>query len=94
LDTGQELERECEFGMALKYYFAGRMFFARLRQHLKHQPAPKRILEMAPTLGKKFQDLYEGLLPMTNAQASNNNNWHSQHPPIIHIGKRYTFYRI
>jgi hypothetical protein len=34
LNKGKELERACDFAMALKYYFAGRMYFAakKLRQ--------------------------------------------------------------
>lgn len=34
MNKGKELERACDFAMALKYYFAGRMYFAarKLRQ--------------------------------------------------------------
>ncbi len=43
LEKGKELERACEFSMALKYYFAGKMYFAKYlkwqtRQAL-HAPA-------------------------------------------------------
>ncbi len=73
LATGKELERSCNFAMALKYYFAGRMFFARLNQ-LKQQQDP--ILEQMQMKQKwtdheyeqQFNSLYEELLPMTNAQ--------------------------
>ena len=34
LDTGKELERACEFAVALKFYFAGKMFFARWKHHI------------------------------------------------------------
>ena len=37
LDTGKELERACEFAAALKFYFAGKMFFARWRHHISLQ---------------------------------------------------------
>jgi tRNA(Arg) A34 adenosine deaminase TadA len=72
LETGKELERACDFAMALKYYFAGRMFFARLKKHpqlyqrLQAQEQWKTRLKYE----KKFDELYSDLLPMTNAEAS------------------------
>jgi hypothetical protein len=38
LDTGKELERACEFALALKFYFAGKMFFARWKHHISMYP--------------------------------------------------------
>jgi len=72
LETGKELERTCNFALALKYYFAGRMFFARLKKHpqlrkcLQAQEQWKTRLKYE----KKFDELYSDLLPMTNAEAS------------------------
>jgi hypothetical protein len=75
LDTGKELERACDFAMALKYYFAGRMFFARFKQYLPDELALPATFEVDFYLTrlkyrKEFEDLYNGLLPMTNAQVS------------------------
>jgi hypothetical protein len=75
LETGKELERACDFAMALKYYFAGRMFFARLKkhrqfsQHSKRRPEHEKHWEML-NYEAEFKDRYDGLLPMTNAEAS------------------------
>ncbi len=75
LDTGKELERACDFAMALKYYFAGRMFFARLNRHQPLQHLPATFLQVKRNWKRlkyeeEFKDRYNGLLPMTNAQAS------------------------
>ena len=72
-NTGKELERSCDFAMALKYYFAGRMFFARLKQRAQHanfRTVPEQLLKKWDThkYEQEFQALYVDLLPMTNAQ--------------------------
>jgi hypothetical protein len=67
LDTGKELERSCNFAMALKYYFAGRMFFARLKQSNQH-PCLSEQKWIEGEYEQQFDSLYEELLPMTNAQ--------------------------
>lgn len=80
LINGKELERACEFAMALKYYFAGRMFFARLKnfefslengQTLSALPVVKKWKALKYEI--EFRALYEDLLPMTNAKASHGN---------------------
>jgi hypothetical protein len=63
--------------MALKYYFAGRMFFARLK-YFEIWAAENHIgissysetFEKWKEYKQDFQELYDGLLPMTNAQVS------------------------
>lgn len=74
LDTGKELERACEFAMALKYYFAGRMFFAQLKKYQQcRQLSVNRLVELKwkrLKYEREFQFLYDDLLPMTNAEAS------------------------
>jgi hypothetical protein len=50
LDTGKELERACEFAVALKFYFAGKMFFARWKHHVCLQDeASLRVLSSHAT---------------------------------------------
>ena len=74
-NTGKELERSCDFAMALKYYFAGRMFFARL-EHARQStiyPVTEQLQELLKKWDthkykQEFQALYVDLLPMTNAQ--------------------------
>ncbi len=88
LETGKELERACNFAMALKYYFAGRMFFARLKKHPQlHQRLQIReqwrIVEKKWTRLKyeeEFKDRYDGLLPMTNAEASGGRDFRARFP--------------
>jgi hypothetical protein len=77
LETGKELERACMFDIALKYYFAGRMFFARLKHHRSRSSTwrTKSQSMLARSwkdrdYAKTFKNLYEGLLPMTNAEVS------------------------
>ncbi len=72
LETGKELERACDFAMALKYYFAGRMFFARLKKFLQlyQRSADPEVQEKWRKYEKEFNELYSDLLPMTNAEAS------------------------
>ncbi len=77
LINGKELERACEFAMALKYYFSGRMFFARLKEfslkngHILKGPVVQKW--KALKYEREFDALYEDLLPMTNAKASHGN---------------------
>lgn len=70
LETGKELERSCDFAMALKYYFAGRMFFARLKLSQQLHSLPDAWKQKFHRYENEFKVLYDGLLPMTNAQAS------------------------
>ena len=72
LETGKELERACNFAMALKYYFAGRMFFAQLKKYPEVQKKWTMFEEKWAKFKyeKKFDELYSDLLPMTNAEAS------------------------
>jgi hypothetical protein len=92
LETGKELERACDFAMALKYYFAGRMFFARLKKHPQlYQRSsevrePWRKVEEKWTrlkYEKKFDELYSDLLPMTNAEASGGNDFRARFPHTV-----------
>jgi hypothetical protein len=70
-EAGKALERACEFAMALKYYFAGRIFVARLECHLHCNPVGHReTFEQLKEYKQGFQELYDGLLPMTNAEVS------------------------
>jgi hypothetical protein len=62
LERGKKLERACEFATALKYYFAGKMYFARYTALF---PSRERVLQK---LAAEFDRLYADLLPMTNAQ--------------------------
>jgi hypothetical protein len=61
LDTGKELERACEFSMALKYYFAGKVYFAKRQIHQNLSPKQKQLMD-------EFHQMYRDLLPMTNAE--------------------------
>ena len=70
LETGKELERSCDFAMALKYYFAGRMFCARLKLSRQLQSLPDAWKQKFRRYENEFKVLYDSLLPMTNAQAS------------------------
>ncbi len=62
LEKGKELERACEFSMALKYYFAGKMYFKR-RERQQHPMSSKQN-----QLRDEFDHMYRDLLPMTNAE--------------------------
>ena len=80
LVRGQELERACNFATALKYYFAGRMFFARLHQTpdlyrlvcgdntARSASSDERQRRKRKKLEEEFKRLYRELLPMTNAE--------------------------
>jgi hypothetical protein len=83
LVRGQELERACNFAIALKYYFAGRMFFARLHQtpdlyrlvcgdntarSARSASSDERQQRKCKKLEEEFKRLYRELLPMTNAE--------------------------
>jgi hypothetical protein len=59
LERGKKLERACEFANALKYYFAGRMYFARLGDKLEGKM--KLVKE-------EFDRLHADLLPLTNSE--------------------------
>ena len=62
LDKGKELERACEFSMALKYYFAGKMYFKKLERQ------PTAMKPEQTQLRDEFSHMYRDLLPMTNAE--------------------------
>jgi hypothetical protein len=59
LERGKRLERACEFANALKYYFAGRMYFARCTV-----PGDKRMM----LVKEEFDRLHADLLPLTNSE--------------------------
>ena len=93
LETGKELERACDFAMALKYYFAGRMFFARLKKHPQLYQPPADLQVQVPEQWRKvqtkwtrlkyekeFDELYSDLLPMTNAEASGGKDFRARFP--------------
>jgi len=94
-NTGKELERSCDFAMALKYYFAGRMFFARLKQHAQHanfRTVPEQLLKKWDThkYEQEFQALYVDLLPMTNAQVRLRNDNATRSPVILFFEHHFT----
>jgi hypothetical protein len=59
LERGKKLERACEFANALKYYFAGRMYFARCTVQ-----GDRRMKLMK----EEFDRLHADLLPLTNSE--------------------------
>lgn len=61
LEKGKELERACEFSMALKYYFAGKMYFKKRERRNAMPPEQKQLRD-------EFDHMYRDLLPMTNAE--------------------------
>jgi hypothetical protein len=70
LNKGKALERACEFSSALKYYFAGNMYFSRLSYHqaLSTPVSSKTGNKEQASLNEEFRSLYFALLPMTNAE--------------------------
>ncbi len=76
LDRGKALERACDFATAIKYYFAGRMFFARLQEcpalykfyTFDCEPTARPMLRKRKKLEEEFKKHYADLLPMTNAE--------------------------
>jgi hypothetical protein len=62
LEKGKELERACEFSMALKFYFAGKMYFQRQERQAGAVKAEQKQLR------DEFGHMYRELLPMTNAE--------------------------
>jgi hypothetical protein len=63
LEKGKELERACEFSMALKYYFAGKIYFKR-HEILREHPLNSKQKQLMDDFGHMYHDL----LPMTNAE--------------------------
>ncbi len=61
-DQGMQLERTCAFASALKYYFAGVQYFK------KKEKRKEALNVAAERLRDKFKELYEKLIPMTNAE--------------------------
>jgi hypothetical protein len=66
---GMQLERTCAFASALKYYFAGVQYFNKRHNgftaaQLLENPDDTNLRE----LKQKFKDLYDKLIPMTNAE--------------------------
>jgi hypothetical protein len=76
LARGKALERSCDFVTAIKYYFAGRMFFARLHESpalyqfytKESEPTACSMLRKRKKLEEEFKKRYVDLLPMTNAE--------------------------
>ena len=77
METGKELERACDFAVALKFYFAGCNFFTRLKNYLaKHGPCSETMAKIKDLCKKwedynfenEFKSLYEDLLPMSNTK--------------------------
>ncbi len=73
MSKGKSAERACEFSTALKYYFAGNMYFDRLRQKTSISTPVTKGEESKErrdllSLREEFKNLYVALLPMTNSQ--------------------------
>lgn len=60
LEKGKSLERACDFATALKYYFAGNVYFSRLDNLGRAFQGTELKVEL--------KSLYDALLPMTNAE--------------------------
>jgi hypothetical protein len=76
LARGKALERACDFATAIKYYFAGRIFFARLQESPllykfytnESEPTARSMVRKRKKLEEEFKKRYMDLLPMTNAE--------------------------
>ena len=64
-DIGKELERECDFATALKYYYAGRAYYA------------KRAVEMSTSLSSSTtcKPIFHALHDALTKVAENDANW-------------------
>jgi len=64
LEKGKSLERACDFSTALKYYFVGNIYFYRFGNRNRKSELGREL----QSLQEEFNNLYDALLPMTNAE--------------------------
>ena len=82
--TGQELDRKCEFAAALKYYYAGKVYYSKLDE-FGSQPGYDSSKLSTITEGFKSNPdgLYVEIYRALQAVAIKNKDWAEKHPGIL-----------
>jgi hypothetical protein len=85
---GQELERQCEFASALKYYYAGKVYYAKLHGFgsMPHGPNLALIMDGFRTNSTKtYSGLYQAMFQALCEVASSekHKDWTKKHPGIL-----------
>jgi hypothetical protein len=82
LETGEELERQCEFSTALKYYFAGIVYFAKLDNVDIFDHLPRTVCDFHMSDNTKlFETMCRALQGV--AKESVFEMWAKAHPGVV-----------
>ena len=75
---GQQLERQCEFALALKYYYTGKVYYAKLDKYglQPRGPDSKLAMESFPTDGL-FDTMFQALQMVARMEA--HKDWAKKH---------------
>jgi hypothetical protein len=80
LQTGEELDRKCEFAAALKYYYAGKVYYSKLDEFEFHGIDATAIVE---GFKRNPDGLYVTLCDALKKVAEENKDWADKHPGIL-----------
>lgn len=82
LRTGEELDRKCEFAAALKYYYAGKVYYSKLDEH-GYQLHGCGVSEILNGFEENRDGLYSAMCGALKEIAEQNKDWSERHSGIL-----------
>ncbi len=81
---GQELERHCEFASALKYYYTGKVYYAKLDE-LGSKPYELDSASVKDSFERHLPQLYHAMFQALQAVAASENHkeWAKKHTGVL-----------
>ena len=80
---GKQLERQCEFAIALKCYYAGRAFYKKL-SHSEHSDPEFKVPSHSEHSNPEFKvPIYEALHDALSKVAETSPGWKLQHAGVL-----------
>ncbi len=80
--TGEELDRKCEFAAALKYYYAGKVYYSKLDE-FRFQLHGCDASEIINGFEENRDGLYATMCSALKEIAEQNKDWSDRHPGIL-----------
>jgi hypothetical protein len=82
LRTGEELDRKCEFAAALKYYYAGKVYYSKLDE-FRFQLHGCDASEIINGFEENRDGFYATMCSALKEIAEQNKDWSERHPGIL-----------
>lgn len=81
-EIGQELERQCEFAAALKFYFAGKVYYAKIDGFVSQLPHSNSAL-INQGFRSNQSGLYQTMCRALQEVAKTQRDWVEKHPGLL-----------